>query len=170
VAVLLDDSVEDKRNLGKYGNRIVAHLFFILWRSGNKRRSLSLKGSKNGANESGRSSFFFIYTAHANKREICGDARREWCIFHSVTLFKEEDCSGASLSLFSALFRKTLINFNIATTDLWYNHDDVYLKKNYNQGIIKSNATQKCRPAESMSKRVNIQTIKDTDRINWEVS
>jgi hypothetical protein len=37
------------------------------------------------------------------------------------------------------------------------NDDDVYLKKDNNEGVAKSNTTQKCRPA--INKRVNIQTI-----------
>jgi hypothetical protein len=36
------------------------------------------------------------------------------------------------------------------------NGDDVYLKKDYNEGVTKSNPTQKCRPAKGMSKKVNI--------------
>jgi hypothetical protein len=35
--------------------------------------------------------------------------------------------------------------------------DDVYLKKNYNEGVTKSNHTHNCRPAKGISKRVNIQ-------------
>jgi hypothetical protein len=41
--------------------------------------------------------------------------------------------------------------------------DDVYLKKDYNKGVIKSNPKQKCRPAKGISKRVNRLIIKDTD-------
>jgi hypothetical protein len=33
----------------------------------------------------------------------------------------------------------------------------------YNEGVTKSNPTQKCRPAKGISKRVNIQIIKDAD-------
>jgi hypothetical protein len=39
--------------------------------------------------------------------------------------------------------------------------DDVYLKTDYNEGVAKSNPTQKCRPTKGRSKRVNIQIIKD---------
>jgi hypothetical protein len=42
--------------------------------------------------------------------------------------------------------------------------DDVYLKKNNNKDVTKSNPTQKYRPAKGISKRVNIQIIKDIDR------
>jgi hypothetical protein len=35
-------------------------------------------------------------------------------------------------------------------------------KKDYKKGITKSNPTQKCRPAKGISKRVNINIIKDT--------
>jgi hypothetical protein len=41
--------------------------------------------------------------------------------------------------------------------------NDVYFKKDYNDGAAKSNPTQECRPAKGISKRVNIQIIKDTD-------
>jgi hypothetical protein len=41
--------------------------------------------------------------------------------------------------------------------------DDVYIKKFKTRGVTKFNPTQKCRPAKGMSKRVNIQIIKDTD-------
>jgi hypothetical protein len=41
--------------------------------------------------------------------------------------------------------------------------DDVYLKKDHNNGITKLNPTQKCRPAKGISKRVNIQIIKNAD-------
>jgi hypothetical protein len=37
--------------------------------------------------------------------------------------------------------------------------DDVYLKKNYNEGVTKSNPTERCRPTKGISKRVNIQII-----------
>jgi hypothetical protein len=43
------------------------------------------------------------------------------------------------------------------------NDDDIHLKKDYNEGVIKSNPTQKCTPAKGISMRVNIQIIKDTD-------
>jgi hypothetical protein len=39
----------------------------------------------------------------------------------------------------------------------------MFTSKDYNEGIIKSHPTQKCRPAKGISKRVNIQMIKDTD-------
>jgi hypothetical protein len=39
--------------------------------------------------------------------------------------------------------------------------DDVYLKEDYNEDVIKFN--QKCRPAKGISKRVNVHIIKDTD-------
>jgi hypothetical protein len=39
--------------------------------------------------------------------------------------------------------------------------DDVYLKKITTRGVTKS--TQKYRPVKCISKRVNIQIIKDTD-------
>jgi hypothetical protein len=35
----------------------------------------------------------------------------------------------------------------------------MYTQKDYNEGIINSNPTQKCRPAKGISKRVNIQMI-----------
>jgi hypothetical protein len=38
--------------------------------------------------------------------------------------------------------------------------EDVYLKKDYNEGVTKSNPTKKCRPAKGISKKVNIQIIK----------
>jgi hypothetical protein len=41
--------------------------------------------------------------------------------------------------------------------------DDVYLKKDYNEVVTKSNPKQKCRPAKGISKRVNIQRVKDTN-------
>jgi hypothetical protein len=37
------------------------------------------------------------------------------------------------------------------------------IKKNYNEGVTKSNPTQKCRLAKGMSKIFKIQIIKDTD-------
>jgi hypothetical protein len=37
--------------------------------------------------------------------------------------------------------------------------DDAYFKKGYNKGVIKFTPTQECRPAKSISKRVNINTI-----------
>jgi hypothetical protein len=40
-----------------------------------------------------------------------------------------------------------------------------YLKKITTRGFTKSNPAQKCRPAKGISKRVNIQIIKDTDII-----
>jgi hypothetical protein len=45
-----------------------------------------------------------------------------------------------------------------------YTHmdDDLYLKRDYNKCVTKFN-TQKCIPAKGMSKRINIQIIKDTD-------
>jgi hypothetical protein len=43
-------------------------------------------------------------------------------------------------------------------------HDD-YLKTDYNEGVTKSNPTQKCRPAKDISNRVNIQ-IKNGYRYN----
>jgi hypothetical protein len=43
--------------------------------------------------------------------------------------------------------------------------DDVYIKKITTRCVTKSNPTQKCRPAKGISKRVNIQIIKDTDII-----
>jgi hypothetical protein len=42
--------------------------------------------------------------------------------------------------------------------------DDVVYLKDYNEGVTESNP-QKCRPAKGISKRVNIQIIKDTDMI-----
>jgi hypothetical protein len=42
-------------------------------------------------------------------------------------------------------------------------NDDVYLKKDYNEGVTKSNPTQKCRPAKGISKRVNIKIINNID-------
>ncbi len=50
-------------------------------------------------------------------------------------------------------------NLDIVTPKLWW----CLLKKDYNKGVTKSNPTQKCRPAKGISKRVNIQIIKDTD-------
>jgi hypothetical protein len=37
-----------------------------------------------------------------------------------------------------------------------FDDDDVYFKKDYNEGVIKSYPTQKCRPAKGISKRVNM--------------
>jgi hypothetical protein len=37
------------------------------------------------------------------------------------------------------------------------------LLKDYNEGVTKSNPTQKCRTAKGTSKGVNIQIIKDSD-------
>jgi hypothetical protein len=44
----------------------------------------------------------------------------------------------------------------------WNDDNVIYLKK-YKEGVRKSNPTQKWRPAKGISKRVNIQIIKDTD-------
>jgi hypothetical protein len=37
------------------------------------------------------------------------------------------------------------------------------LKKDYNEGVTKSNPTQKQKPAKGISKRVNIQIIRNTE-------
>jgi hypothetical protein len=39
----------------------------------------------------------------------------------------------------------------------------MFILKNYNEGVTKSNPTQKCRPAKGISKRVNIQIIENID-------
>jgi hypothetical protein len=39
----------------------------------------------------------------------------------------------------------------------------MFISKDYNEGVTKSNPTQKCRPAKGISKRVNIKITKDTD-------
>jgi hypothetical protein len=39
----------------------------------------------------------------------------------------------------------------------------MFTYKDYNEGVTKSYPTQKCRPAKGISKRVDIQIIKDTD-------
>jgi hypothetical protein len=39
----------------------------------------------------------------------------------------------------------------------------MFTLKDYNEGVTKFNPTQKRRQAKSISKRVNIQTVKDTD-------
>jgi hypothetical protein len=39
----------------------------------------------------------------------------------------------------------------------------MFTLKDYNEGVTKSNPTQKCKPAKGISKKVNIQIIKDTD-------
>jgi hypothetical protein len=44
-----------------------------------------------------------------------------------------------------------------------YDDDIVYLKTITTRGAKKFNPTQKCRPAKGISKRVNIQIIKDND-------
>jgi phage terminase large subunit-like protein len=41
--------------------------------------------------------------------------------------------------------------------------DDVYLNKITKRAVTKSYPTLKCRPAKGISKRVNIQIIKDTN-------
>jgi hypothetical protein len=43
------------------------------------------------------------------------------------------------------------------------NDDYFYFKKITTRGVTISNPTQKCRPAKGISKKVNIQIIKDTD-------
>jgi hypothetical protein len=57
---------------------IYIHTYIYICINGKKRRALSLKGSDFEANEAERSSLISIYTAHAHKREIRGDAGREW--------------------------------------------------------------------------------------------
>jgi hypothetical protein len=60
---------------------IMLHVIYFVSVSGtngNKRRSLSLKDSKVGANEAERSPFVSICTTQANKRETRGDVGREW--------------------------------------------------------------------------------------------
>jgi hypothetical protein len=39
----------------------------------------------------------------------------------------------------------------------------MFTKKDYNEGVTKSDPTQKYRPVKGISKRINIQIIKDTD-------
>jgi hypothetical protein len=51
---------------------------FVSGINGNQLRPHSLIGSKVGAYEAKQSSLIFIYTAHANKRETCGNVGREW--------------------------------------------------------------------------------------------
>jgi hypothetical protein len=61
-----------------FGRQRILYIVSVSGINGNKRTPLKLIGSDFGTFEAERSSFVSIHTAHAYKRETCGDAGREW--------------------------------------------------------------------------------------------